>query len=168
MNLFNNRVLNYSLQIRAYRKVEDDGKKKRRKDSSSNQGKLCQITQRTEGSDGLVILQLALAEPANGGDTVQSATAGCVSQSRNTHSSFSKRSTGVLLRAVNPSFTQILLIKWGKDGAKEKRWRMQEERLNVKENPIFNHCTLAMVFISRLTSPTHDVISLGSDRLCQS
>lgn len=32
------RALNYSRQVKAYGKVEDDGKKKRRNDSSSDQG----------------------------------------------------------------------------------------------------------------------------------
>lgn len=46
--------------------------------------------------------------------------------------------------------------------------RYRRERLDVKGKLIFNHCKSAVVFISRLTSPTHHVIPPGSDRLCQS
>lgn len=66
MNLFN-KSAEHRLEIRAYRKAEDDGKKRRRKGSSSNPGKLCPITQRAEGSGGVGILAPASAETANGG-----------------------------------------------------------------------------------------------------
>lgn len=80
-------VLNYSLQIRAYKKVAENGKREKRRDSSSNLGKFCQITQRTEGSDGLVNLQLALADCKQWGYSITSECRMCFTKQKRSLSS---------------------------------------------------------------------------------
>lgn len=80
-------ALNYSLQIRAYKKVAENGKREKRRDSSSNLGKFCQITQRTEGSDGLVNLQLALADCKQWGYSITSECRMCFTKQKRSLSS---------------------------------------------------------------------------------